>query len=277
MALASSSVMFMVISASLAAPITFTLWAWSTSPSAKRPFACSSTAASSSAMVGRKEQYFPCRNTAAEPNEEFRLDPEDYAAAEDLGEVIGIVHSPPAATSRPSPHDLAMCEATALPWHILSWPEGDLRTITPTGHTPLLKRPFVHGAWDCWQVCADWYRRQWGMEFEAFKREDGWWESANNASLYEANYEAAGFVRVNQPQRGGMIVMAIGRTVHPNHVGIYLGGDPALPGEESDVYGGGPFLLHHMYGRPSEVIVYGGPWHDRMRLILRHKDAKQPT
>ena len=93
--------------------------------------------------LGRAQKYFPCKNIATEPNEEFRLDPEDYAAAEDLGEVIGIVHSHPDATSRPSPHDLAMCESMALPWHILSWPEGDLRTITPTGNTPLLNRPFV--------------------------------------------------------------------------------------------------------------------------------------
>ena len=164
-----------------------------------------------------------------------------------------------------------------MPWHILSWPEGDLRTITPTGSTPLLKRPFVHGAWDCWQVCADWYQREWGLEFEAFQRVDGWWESAENASLYEQHYEAAGFVRVDQPQRGDLIVMHVGRTVHPNHAGIYLGTDPALPGEESNTFGPGPFLLHHLYGRPSEIIVYGGPWHDRTRLILRHKDARQPT
>ncbi|VVO17103.1 hypothetical protein PS691_03883 [Pseudomonas fluorescens] len=76
--------------------------------------------------IGRKQQYFPCRNTATEPSEEFRIDPEDYAAAEDVGEVIGIFHSHPDATSRPSPRDLAMCEATVLPWHILSWPEADL-------------------------------------------------------------------------------------------------------------------------------------------------------
>ena len=84
-------------------------------------------------------------------------------------------------------------------------------------------------------------------------------------------------MQINQPQRGDMIVMAIGRTAHPNHAGIYLGGDPALPGEESDAFGPGPFLLHHLYGRPSEITVFGGPWHDRTRLILRHKDARQPT
>ena len=118
--------------------------------------------------IGRKQQYFPCINVSTEPNKEFRIDPEEYAAAEDVGEVIGVVHSHPDATSRPSPRDLAMCEATALPWHILSWPEGDLPTIVPTGDVPLLKRPFVHGAWDCWQVCADWYKREWGLEFETF-------------------------------------------------------------------------------------------------------------
>lgn len=42
-----------------------------------------------------------------------------------------------------------MCVASGLPCYILSWPEGDLRTITPAGNTPLLGRPFVHGAWDC--------------------------------------------------------------------------------------------------------------------------------
>ncbi|MNN39082.1 NlpC/P60 family protein [compost metagenome] len=216
----------------------------------------------------------PCTNTASDPGEEFRIAPEECAAAEDQGEVIGIVHSHPDATSRPSPRDLAMCEATALPWHILSWPEGDLRTITPSGSTPLLGRPFVHGAWDCWQACADWYQREWGLEFPVYAREDGWWEQAAGPSLYEQAYEAAGFYQVDRPQRGDMIVMEVGRTAHPNHAGIYLGTDPQLPDEQVQVFGQGPFLLHHLYGRPSEIIVFGGPWLARTRLVLRHRDAK---
>ena len=71
-----------------------------------------------------------------------------------------------------------------------------------------------------------------------------------------------------------MIVMAVGRTAHPNHAGIYLGSAPALPGEQTEVFGSGPFLLHHLYGRPSEIIVFGGPWFDRTRLVLRHHDAR---
>ncbi|MCO2349425.1 phage tail protein, partial [Pseudomonas aeruginosa] len=33
-----------------------------------------------------------------------------------------------------------------------------------------------------------------------------------------------------------------------------------------------PFLLHHLYGKPSEIIVFGGPWLDRLRLVLRYRE-----
>ncbi|MCR1763509.1 C40 family peptidase, partial [Pseudomonas aeruginosa] len=49
--------------------------------------------------AGKAQQYVRCRNTAGQPQEEFRMHPGDYAAAEDLGEVVAIVHSHPDATS----------------------------------------------------------------------------------------------------------------------------------------------------------------------------------
>ncbi|HCI1894341.1 TPA: C40 family peptidase [Pseudomonas aeruginosa] len=225
---------------------------------------------------GRSQRYVPCENTAADASEEFRIAPAAYAEAEDQGEIVAVVHSHPDATSRPSAADVAMCNASGLTWHILSWPEGDLRTIEPVDQVPLLGRAFVHGVQDCWQVCSDWYQRAWGIEFPHFERADGWWERADGPSLYEQRFEGAGFIRVDRPQRGDMIVMAVGRTAHPNHAGIYLADDPSLPGEDAQHFGAGPFLLHHLYGKPSEIIVFGGPWLDRMRLVLRHRTAKAP-
>ena len=84
----------------------------------------------------------------------------------------------------------------------------------------------------------------------------------------------AGFYQVDQPQRGDMIVVEVGRTIYPNHAGIFLGADPALPGEDAATFGPGPFLLHHLYGRPSEVIVFGGSWLERTRMILSHKNTR---
>ncbi|SFB18816.1 C40 family peptidase [Azotobacter beijerinckii] len=227
-------------------------------------------------QIDGRPQYIPCRNISGEPGDRFELAPEDYAAAEDLGEIVGIVHSHPDATSRASPADAALCNAGEVPWHIVSWPEGDLNTLRPAP-APLLSREFVHGVQDCWQVCADWYGREWGLEFERFDRADRWWEDTQGESLYEARYGAAGFYRVDAPQRGDMLVMRIGRTAHPNHAGIYLGDNPSLPGEAAQVFGPGPFLLHHLYGRRSEIIVFGGQWLERTALILRHREARKAS
>ena len=59
------------------------------------------------AQKSRVERYFPSRNLAAAPEDNFVLCPEDYAAAEEWGTVIAIVHSHPDATTQPSELDKA--------------------------------------------------------------------------------------------------------------------------------------------------------------------------
>ncbi|CAI8749201.1 hypothetical protein EMIT048CA2_140022 [Pseudomonas chlororaphis] len=49
----------------------------------------------------------------------------------------------------------------------------------------------------------------------AFLQASRWWEDPAGPSLYEQTYEAAGFVRVDQPQRGDMIVMSVGTVNRP--------------------------------------------------------------
>lgn len=66
-----------------------------------------------------RERYVPCRNLA-EGNDQFRLDPADYAAAEESGEITAVVHSHPDVSAQPSDADGVSCEASSLPWIILS-------------------------------------------------------------------------------------------------------------------------------------------------------------
>lgn len=208
-------------------------------------------------QVNGAQQYYPCINAAGDKTEEFSITPQQYAAAEDTGEVLAICHSHPDATTQPSARDTAMCNATGLPWHIFSWPEGDLRTINPLGHIPpLLHRPFVHGVQDCYALVRDWFMLTHNITLPDFPRQDGWWEGEQE--LYLENFMAAGFTEVpaHTIQPGDGILMQV-QSKRVNHAAVYTGNSR---------------IIHHLYGRPSCEGIYGGYWQERTRLVVRHKD-----
>lgn len=205
-----------------------------------------------------REQYLPCRNVAG-GTEHFILPAEDYAAAEDAGEVVAVVHSHPDVPAAPTEADLVSCEASGLPWHILSWPADDLRTIEPSGYqAPLVGRSFAHGVLDCYTLIRDWYRLERGVNLPDFERRDDWWAAGDD--LYMQHYAEAGFVAVSQDQPelvGDVILMQL-RAKVPNHAAVYLGNG---------------HMLHHLHGRLSSRDVYGGYWQEITRCVLRYKGA----
>lgn len=228
-----------------------------------------------------KEVYVPVDNLSNDPTEEFHMCPQGYVEAEEIGEVVGIVHSHPDQTSRPSIYDQAVMsrnreiellvdpDSKAIPWHIVSWPEGDYRQVIPEAPTSLLGRPFVHNVWDCWATCEAYYNKYHNLSFRSFDRPDKWWEIEKTTSFYEEFYEECGFFLVDSPQPGDLIIMQVGRSYHPNHAGVYLGEVSDFEGQK---FHGSSLMLHHMYNKDSELIVYGGQWLQRTRMILRHKE-----
>lgn len=231
-----------------------------------------------------KEEYVSIANLSTTATDNFIMCPDGFSEADERGYIVGIVHSHPDETTRPSIHDIAVMsrnreiellvdpDSEATPWHIVSWPEGDYRQVIPEVPESLLGRNFVHGIWDCWATCEAYYKKYHGIEFPKYEREDRWWEQKETTSFYEEFHEEAGFYRVDTPIKGDMIVMQIGRSYHPNHAGIYLGEAPEFEGKN---FYGNTLMLHHMYDKKSEVIVYGGQWLQRTRLVLRHKGVKQ--
>ncbi|MBJ2345587.1 MULTISPECIES: C40 family peptidase [Pseudomonas] len=227
--------------------------------------------------VSRKEIYIPCRNIASTPNEHFRLAPEDYAAAEDRGEILAVVHSHPDYPATPSEADRVSCEASGLLWHILEVRKddddvvraGNLVSFAPVGYqAPLIGRKFVHGVHDCLSIILDFYRREMGIDLGSYEREDGWWDKGGN--LYLENLPAAGFEKVPAPQHGDIVLMQI-RSPVPNHAGIYLA-DGVLR-SEPEHYPAPGSILHHLYNRDSKRDVYGGYWSEVTVSYWRYQRA----
>lgn len=212
------------------------------------------------------EEYRPCANAAEQPDRDFKLPAEDYADAEDDGEIVCLVHSHPNGVARPSHLDRLQCEASGIPWLILTLGAtefGQTCAFEPEGwEAPLVGREFHYGVLDCYTLVRDWYAREWGIKLPEFDHgPDCWWDKRHpnhrpGFSPYMDNFASAGFTDISGPiQTGDVILMQI-KADEPNHAAVYLGDG---------------VMLHHLYNRLSERTVYGGMWAEVTRKIVRLK------
>jgi proteasome lid subunit RPN8/RPN11 len=211
-----------------------------------------------------RETYVPCRNIGV-GTDQFVIHPEDYVRADRLGEIVGVFHSHPNLPAEPSQADKVACEASGLPWFILSYPSGQWHEMQPSGYiAPLVGRAWAHGVLDCYSVIRDWYRAERGIDLPNFDRFDEWWKRGQNLYLDNfgsAGFEALGTVQSQDMEIGDVLLMQVASPV-PNHAAIYLGDG---------------LILHHLQGRLSSRDVYGGYWQKITTHILRHRtEITQP-
>lgn len=227
--------------------------------------------------VGDKQQYVPCRN-GAEHGRDFQLSAADYAAAEDLGVILAVVHSHIDQDAQPSQADRVSCEATGLPWHIVSVKRdagverpsiGEWFSFAPSGYqAPLVGRAFHHGSLDCYGLIRDFYSRELGITLMDFERPDDWWAKPEHGELYLENFEKAGFRQVDGDPEYGDVVLMQYRSERTNHGGVYLGS--ASLKSQPDLSSMTGAMLHHAMPRLSERVLYAGYWRDITRLIVRY-------
>jgi len=207
-------------------------------------------------VVKGRRRFFPCQNLAVTPSEHFILDPEDYAIAEDQGEIVAVVHSHPTSRPEPSAADQIACNNTGLPWIIVNPKTEEWGYCEPKDfELPYVGREFVFGVVDCYALARDWYRREWDLTLDDFERRDNFW--LRNENLYVENFTSQGFRKVpfEDLQYGDGILMQLGAEL-PNHGAIYLG-------EQQ--------ILHHVQGRLSSRDVYGGYYVKSTAMVLRHE------
>ncbi len=175
------------------------------------------------AIKGKKE-WVPCNNVS-EDESSFVIDSKQYIAASRRGDIVGIVHSHPDASSDASETDTKYCNAMGIPYYIFSYPDMDLNVVQPERlEKSLYGRDYEFGVNDCFEAMRDYLSFQ-GISIPpraAF--EDDWWHKSLDYFTDEIikNYGYA-------PVEGNMkpndvIIFKINASVG-NHCGVYLGDD----------------------------------------------------
>ena len=189
-----------------------------------------------------KQRYHPCRNLSMTDHQCFIIDPEDYVKADNLGDIVAVVHSHPLTPPNPSQADKVSCEASGLPWYIVNPNTEQWGYLEPCGYeAPLLGRQWVWGITDCWSLVRDWYKENKNIELRDWDRPTTPEEFLENP-LFEQCAWRTGFRKLRYDERlenGDVLAMSIlGNGL--NHVAIFINGD----------------VLHHLTDRLSCIEPY---------------------
>ena len=76
-------------------------------------------------------------------------------------------------------------------------------------------------------------------------------------------------MRADEALGPGDVVLMQVRSDRANHAGVFLGDEPLA--EAPGLHLLPDAMLHHLYGRDSERVVYGGFWRESTRAVLRYQ------
>lgn len=211
-------------------------------------------------VILNNETFLEVQNLHHDPENHFALDPNVWEEEEKGRKITCIVHSHTKGQDTFSPQDVRSCKQLQIPWYLFCLPSGKEIYYDPLKPEPLLGREWHYGLWDCYSLVKDYYSIQRGIRLKDYERGAAmdWMEPEWN--VFVENFQEEGFKIINEDKalKSGDVILMQLQGHNPNHLGMIL--DP-----NTNV------MLHHLYGRLSEVTVYGGYWLKHTKMRLRHE------
>lgn len=207
-------------------------------------------------LQGGTLRYVRCVNAASDTANRFFIRPEDYAAAEDLGDIVMVAHSHPYIPAEPSEEDRVGCEKSGIPWLIVNYPNGNYTVTEPCGYkAPLIGRQFCKGLVDCYALVRDYFGEKLNVQLPDYVRPEYWVE--NEDSILVKNFKAFGFreITLDELQPNDCLLMQVAANI-PNHCAVYIGDN---------------MILHHVKDRLSARDIYGSFWRKTTTHYLRYE------
>jgi len=221
-------------------------------------------------------EYIPCENIADVKRWNFQIDPRMILNWRIKGDLQCIVHSHAdeyvkhqgqtvvADYGHASKEDMQRQESQKIPYGIVHLnTEGQfIKTFYFGDQLPvqdLLRRPFIHGIYDCYGLLRDFFKVEFNTTIKQFPREFGWWNDPRNSSMLMDYAEEANFYQTqiddqNPYRKGDAIFMTI-RANMVNHVAIYLKDG---------------LIMHHLAERLSERHPLN-VFRDNISTVVRYK------
>ena len=191
-------------------------------------------------IVKGREKYFPCKNLAEDTEDEFVICPDDWMEAEDAGELVGVFHSHPNCSPKPSKTDLISCNYLDLPFYIVNPSLNEWHYMEPTGYKqPLIGRSWKWGTSDCWTLVIDYFAEK-GLTIKNWTRPNKPEDILTNGIL-ERIIPESGFKIVEDEMQVGDLLLMKFVGPDPDHVSVYIGEQ---------------MVVHHLSGKLSSRDLY---------------------
>lgn len=199
---------------------------------------------------------YPCQNRHNQPDKGFEISADEYAIADQMGEVIGVYHSHIANDRHFSVEDIKAADSENQLWVLYHVPTNRLEQYHPQHPPPYLGREFRYAYQNCYTLMRDFYYQEFEIELPRHYLSSGRSFLTEDVGFL-ANLPINGFDRVVGTPRRGDIILTYNGCPYPNHVIVAL----------CDRNG-----MHHQAGAMSATVRFDGL--PDIHSIWRHRSAK---